>query len=182
MGSRLKEAKQLRLLHGGRIAHPGDPGCPAFDLMLCVPPVPALPMSVCGALRTVGLSGVVDALRGYANPDGGFGHGLEPDSRCPESLPIDVEVALQTLVAAKATDTHLLMAACGYLERVAEEAGSAGAVPLALPAIENYPRGCAGAGVCRRGGMPAVYKKLTDVRSPMRTSSCILRENAPFSQ
>ena len=95
-------------------------------------------------------SGVVDALRGYANPDGGFGHGLEPDSRCPESLPIDVEVALQTLVAAKATDTHLLMAACGYLERVAEEAGSAGAVPLALPAIENYPRG-APAGGCAGG-------------------------------
>jgi len=38
-------------------------------------------------------AGVVDALRGYRNDDGGFGHGLEPDKRCPASLPIDVEVA-----------------------------------------------------------------------------------------
>lgn len=32
-------------------------------------------------------SGVVDALRAYQNDDGGFGHGLEPDKRCPASLP-----------------------------------------------------------------------------------------------
>ena len=38
-------------------------------------------------------SGVVDALRGYQNDDGGFGHGLEPDTRCPASLAIDVEIA-----------------------------------------------------------------------------------------
>ncbi|HET6185944.1 MAG TPA: hypothetical protein VFE59_02975, partial [Trebonia sp.] len=30
---------------------------------------------------------VVDALRGYQNDDGGFGHALEPDKRCPASLP-----------------------------------------------------------------------------------------------
>ena len=40
--------------------------------------------------------GVVDALRGYQNADGGFGHGLEPDKRCPDSLPLDVEVAFDT--------------------------------------------------------------------------------------
>ena len=38
-------------------------------------------------------SGVIDALRGYRNEDGGFGHGLEPDKRVPASLPIDVETA-----------------------------------------------------------------------------------------
>jgi hypothetical protein len=32
-------------------------------------------------------SGVVDALRGYRNADGGFGHGLEPDKRCPAACP-----------------------------------------------------------------------------------------------
>ena len=42
-------------------------------------------------------TGVVDVLRGYRNDDGGFGHGLEPDKRCPASLPIDVEAALQAL-------------------------------------------------------------------------------------
>src|SRR5580698_10806233 len=49
-------------------------------------------------------AGVVDALRGFQNDDGGFGHGLEPDKRCPASLPIDVEIALQTLAASSASD------------------------------------------------------------------------------
>ena len=38
-----------------------------------------------------------DALRAYRNPDGGFGNALEPDKRCPESQPVDAEVALKTL-------------------------------------------------------------------------------------
>ncbi len=33
---------------------------------------------------------VLDALRAYRNADGGFGHGLEPDIRGPESQPIQV--------------------------------------------------------------------------------------------
>src|SRR5439155_11107389 len=31
---------------------------------------------------------VVEALRAYRNPDGGFGHALEPDLRCPGSQPV----------------------------------------------------------------------------------------------
>ena len=84
--------------------------------------------------------GVVDALRGYRNADGGFGHGLEPDKRCPASLPIDVEVALKTLVAAGADDDGLVLGACDYLARVAEDVDHGGAVPLAFPVIEDYPR------------------------------------------
>jgi hypothetical protein len=30
---------------------------------------------------------VIEALRGYRNDDGGFGHVLEPDLRCPSSQP-----------------------------------------------------------------------------------------------
>ena len=30
---------------------------------------------------------VLEALRGYRNADGGFGHALEPDLRCPASQP-----------------------------------------------------------------------------------------------
>jgi hypothetical protein len=85
-------------------------------------------------------SGVVDALRGYRNDDGGFGHGLEPDKRCPASLPVDVEIALKTLVAAGANDEGLVLGACDYLARVADEADHDGAVPLAFPVIEDYPR------------------------------------------
>jgi hypothetical protein len=85
-------------------------------------------------------AGVVDAVRGYRNPDGGFGHGLEPDVRCPASLPIDVEVALQALAAAGTTDPPLVLGACDYLARVAAEAAAKGAVPPAFPVIEDYPR------------------------------------------
>jgi hypothetical protein len=84
--------------------------------------------------------GVVDVLRGYGNDDGGFGHGLEPDKRCPASLPIDVEVALQTMTAAQTVDLPLVNGACEYLARVAADADCRGAVPLAFPAIEAYPR------------------------------------------
>lgn len=85
-------------------------------------------------------TGVMDALRGYANDDGGFGHGLEPDKRCPASLPIDVEAALQAMVAAQAIDTTLTEPACDYLAKVADQADCGGAVPLAFPVIEVFPR------------------------------------------
>jgi hypothetical protein len=81
-------------------------------------------------------AGVVHALRGYRNADGGFGHGLEPDKRCPASLPLDVEVALQTLVAAGTTDRQLLRGAADFLAGIAVD----GAVSLAAPAIEGCPR------------------------------------------
>jgi hypothetical protein len=84
--------------------------------------------------------GVLDTLRGYRNPDGGFGHALEPDTRCPASLPIDAEVALKTMAAAGATDPGLVAGACAYLAAVAGTAGRGAAVPLALPVIEDCPR------------------------------------------
>ena len=73
---------------------------------------------------------VVDALRGYQNDDGGFGHALEPDKRCPASLPIDVETAFQALAAAGTVDYDMVTRACDFLARVATEAGAGGAVPL----------------------------------------------------
>lgn len=85
-------------------------------------------------------SAVVDALRGYQNEDGGFGHGLEPDKRCPASLPIDVEIAFQALATAGAADAGMVGRACDFLGRVAAAAKAGGAVPLALPVIESFPR------------------------------------------
>lgn len=90
--------------------------------------------------------GVVDAVRAYRNGDGGFGHGLEPDKRCPASLPIDVECALDILWAAGggAMDQlgelgleGLVLGACDWLGSVAAPDG---AVPLAFPIMERYPR------------------------------------------
>jgi hypothetical protein len=85
-------------------------------------------------------SAVVDALRGYQNADGGFGHGLEPDKRCPASLPIDVEIAFQTMAAAGAADAAMVGRACDFLCRVAAATEAGGAVPLAFPVIESFPR------------------------------------------
>jgi hypothetical protein len=90
-------------------------------------------------------SGVVDVLRGYRNPDGGFGHGLEPDKRCPASLPIDVECAFEILlVAGVGADSSggsgvegLIRGACDWLGSVAAPDG---AVPLSFPVAERYPR------------------------------------------
>lgn len=81
--------------------------------------------------------GVVDSLRGYQNTDGGFGHGLEPDKRCPDSLAIDVETAFQILSAAGAVDQELVQRACDWLQSTAAPDG---AVALSSPAMEPYPR------------------------------------------
>src|SRR5439155_5283500 len=80
--------------------------------------------------------GVVDALRGYQNADGGFGHGLEPDKRCPFSQPIDVETAFDAFAAAGTVDESMLRRACDFLAAVAAPQG---AVPLAFASIEEYP-------------------------------------------
>jgi hypothetical protein len=60
---------------------------------------------------------IVDALRGYQNDDGGFGQALEPDKRCPASLPVDVENAFQALAMAGTVDHDMVIRACDFLER-----------------------------------------------------------------
>jgi hypothetical protein len=96
-------------------------------------------------------SGVVDAVRAYRNNDGGFGHGLEPDKRCPASLPIDVESALDILLvvggggadplvvdwSAELGLDGLVLGACDWLGSVAAPDG---AMPLSFPVMERYPR------------------------------------------
>ncbi len=80
---------------------------------------------------------VVDCVRAYRNPDGGFGHALEPDKRAPESQPLDVEIALEALDQAGAFDAELALGACEFLATVADERG---AVPVVLPSVAGYPR------------------------------------------
>lgn len=82
-------------------------------------------------------TGVIEALRGYRNEDGGFGHGLEADKLCPASLPIDVELALQAMATVGHADPDLVGGGCDFLASVAAPDG---AVPLAFPVIEAHPR------------------------------------------
>jgi hypothetical protein len=79
---------------------------------------------------------VVDALRGYRNPDGGFGHGLEPDLRCPSSQPAPTLYALEMLVEARAADSELARGARAWIASVAEPDGG---IPMVLPGFEGYP-------------------------------------------
>lgn len=81
-------------------------------------------------------SGVLAALGAYRNDDGGFGHGLEPDKLCPDSLPIDVEIAFDVLDAVDAGSHEMARGACDYLATISVD----GAVALASPVIERYPR------------------------------------------
>jgi hypothetical protein len=93
---------------------------------------------------------VTTVLLGYQNPDGGFGHALEPDTRCPASLPVYVEVAFQALATASGAsgrpvgrDTagpELVRRACDFLAGTAAQLGPGGGVPLASKVIEQFPR------------------------------------------
>ncbi len=79
---------------------------------------------------------VLEALCGYRNPDGGFGHGLEPDLRCPSSQPAPTLYALEILSEAGAADDQLARDARAFIARVAAPDGG---IPSVLPGFDDYP-------------------------------------------
>lgn len=83
---------------------------------------------------------VLTALRAYQNPDGGFGNALEPDKRCPDSQPIDQEVALRILDEvgfSSPTANDLASRVCDYLVTITRPEGG---IPFVLPTVRPYPR------------------------------------------
>ena len=109
---------------------------------------------------------MVDALRGYQNDDGGFGHALEPDKRCPASLPIDVETAFQALATAGTVDAGMVSRACDFLARTAANAEPA--VPFRwrsrlsslFPAPRTGPNGPTSLASTRRPGLVGLLYQL----------------------
>ncbi len=79
---------------------------------------------------------VRDAVAAYRNPDGGFGHGLEPDGRTPASQPIAVELALRTLHESDAWSGELAAGACNWLMATGPAEGGAAFVD---PSVEGWP-------------------------------------------
>jgi hypothetical protein len=79
---------------------------------------------------------VRDAVAAYRNPDGGFGHALEPDGRCPASQPLAIEFALRSLHEADAWDDGLAEGACGWL---AAHAPPGGGAVFVEPSIAGWP-------------------------------------------
>jgi hypothetical protein len=80
---------------------------------------------------------LLSALRAYRNDDGGFGHALEPDVRCPGSQPAATLQALEVLIDAGATDDPMVAEAADWVASVAEPDGG---VPTTLPSAAGYPR------------------------------------------
>ena len=79
---------------------------------------------------------VRDAVAAYRNPDGGFGHGLEPDGRSPGSQPAAVQLALRVLDEADAWDGTLIDGVLGWLE---DTAPAEGGTTFVDPSVEGWP-------------------------------------------
>jgi hypothetical protein len=80
--------------------------------------------------ETDNASGVLAALDAYRNPDGGYGWGLEPDLRSPESQPAAAAHAFEVFEnVAPVTSPHAEVL-CDWLESVTLPDGG---LPLAVP-------------------------------------------------
>jgi hypothetical protein len=77
--------------------------------------------------------GALAALAGYRNPDGGFGWGLEPDLRSPESQPGGALHALEVLDEIGPRTSQLAVPLCDWL---ASATLPDGGLPFALPVTE----------------------------------------------
>ena len=80
---------------------------------------------------------VLATLRTYRNPDGGFGHALEPDVRCPGSQTAATLQALEVLDEIGVSDDPMIGDVAAWLSAVSEPDGG---VPTVLPSADGYPR------------------------------------------
>ena len=79
---------------------------------------------------------VLAALRAYRNPDGGFGHALEPDVRAPGSEPVAALHALDVLLEVGAHDDPMVGNLAAWIGTIADPHGG---VPFVMPAAAEHP-------------------------------------------
>lgn len=79
---------------------------------------------------------VLAALRPFQNADGGFGNGIEPDLRGPDSQPVPTWNAFEMLDEVDGFDDPMVPRACDYLATITTDEGG---VPFVLPSSRNYP-------------------------------------------
>lgn len=79
---------------------------------------------------------VLTALKAYHNADGGFGHALEPDVRCPGSQPSAALSALDVLAGLEATRDPMVTAVADWIASIAHPDGG---VPTVLPSADGHP-------------------------------------------
>jgi hypothetical protein len=87
-------------------------------------------------LRGAPVESVLAALRAYRNPDGGFGHALEPDIRAPSSEPSATMHALEVLEEVGARNDPMAAEAAAWVASIAEPDGG---VPFSLPEAAAHP-------------------------------------------
>jgi hypothetical protein len=87
-------------------------------------------------LRGRAVAHVLEALRAYRNPDGGFGHALEPDVRAPESEPAATLSALEVLAEVGALDDPMVEGAAAWIGTIADRDGG---MPFVLPSAAAHP-------------------------------------------
>jgi hypothetical protein len=90
---------------------------------------------LCGAGDAVSMLG---ALEGYRNTDGGYGWGIEPDARSPESQPAGALHAFEVFAEAGPVTSSRAVELCDWLEFATLEDGG---LPFARPVMD--PAGCA---------------------------------------
>jgi hypothetical protein len=79
---------------------------------------------------------VLSSLRAYQNDDGGFGHALEPDIRCPQSQPVATEFALSVMDEIDLFDPSIVQGIVRFLKHIAVKTGG---FPFALKSLNDYP-------------------------------------------
>jgi hypothetical protein len=79
---------------------------------------------------------VLAALRAYRNADGGFGHALEPDVRCPDSETTAALHALEVLSEIAALDDPMVADLVAWVATIADPDGG---VPFVLPTAADHP-------------------------------------------
>lgn len=84
-----------------------------------------------------GPEGVFHAVYAYRNADGGFGHGMEPDTASPESQPLFSVMALETLDEIGYLDAKLIQQDfMPYFESITTEKGG---IPWMFRPTSTYP-------------------------------------------
>ena len=86
---------------------------------------------------TAAVGSVIEALRGYRNDDGGFGHALEPDVRAPTSEPASTLAALEVLGEIGRLADAMVRDAATWIATIARDDGG---IPFVLPAAAAFPR------------------------------------------
>jgi hypothetical protein len=79
---------------------------------------------------------VLQTLHAYRNPDGGFGHALEPDVRAPQSEPVSTLHALEVLAEVGKLDDPMVADAAAWIATIADADGG---VPFVLLTAAAHP-------------------------------------------